>query len=434
MKNRLKYISILVCSSLFLTMNVFALSEKQNLSVNNTSFDDINIVEMINSVNESKVLYYYQNLMKFGVRYTGTSNCTLAGDWIYTEFEKMGLNVEFHKWNFEKYESKNVVATLAGNDFSSNAIFILCAHYDTFKNSPGANDDGSGVVAVLSIAEILSKYSFNHTIKFIAFSGEEVGTYGSFTYARDAYNRNENIVAVLNLDIIGYADTSNGGKILRFYHEEPSTWIADFAKTISSKYRDINDMNIENMPNYPGADNQAFVDYGYDGVWIAQHDPNHVGHSENDTLEHINITYQIKSTKLMLAILTELAIKPINIQVIIRTPLEGMGYFQNNPVIELPFAKYYFDRLRGITVAFGRPIAKADVICKEKVKYVIFTIDDMFIFWDDTSPYEWKIQGKFYPLFGRHTLKVYAYSETGEMHIDQIDIIFLTLSYQYGKW
>lgn len=434
MKNRLKYISILVCSSLFLTMNVFALSEKQNLSVNNTSFDDINIVEMINSVNESKVLYYYQNLMKFGVRYTGTSNCTLAGDWIYTEFEKMGLNVEFHEWNFEKYESKNVVATLAGNDFSSNAIFILCAHYDTFKNSPGANDDGSGVVAVLSIAEILSKYSFNHTIKFIAFSGEEVGTYGSFTYARDAYNRNENIVAVLNLDIIGYADTSNGGKILRFYHEEPSTWITDFAKTISSKYRDINDMNIENMPNYPGADNQAFVDYGYDGVWIAQHDPNHVGHSENDTLEHINITYQIKSTKLMLAILTELAIKPINIQVILRTPLEGMGYFQNNPVIELPFAKYYFDRLRGITVAFGRPIAKADVICKEKVKYVIFTIDDMFIFWDDTSPYEWKIQGKFYPLFGRHTLKVYAYSETGEMHIDQIDIIFLTLSYQYGKW
>jgi len=434
MNNRLKLVSILVCSSLFLTMNVSALSEKQILPVNNSSFDDIDIVEMINSVNESRVLYYYQNLMKFGVRYTGTSNCTMAGDWIYNEFEQMGLNVEFDEWNFEKYESKNVVATIPGNDISSNAIFILCAHYDTFKISPGANDDGSGVVAILCIAEILSKYSFNHTIKFIAFSGEEVGTYGSFTYARDAYNRKENIIAVLNLDIIGYADTSDGGKILRFFHEEPSTWIADFAKTISSKYMDINDMNIENLPNYPGADNQAFVDYGYDGVWIAQHDPNQVGHSENDTLKHINITYQIKSTKLMLAILTELAIKPINIQVIIRTPQEGMGYFQDKPLIELPFAKYYFQRLRGITIAFGRPTAKAEVICKEKVKYVIFTIDDMFIFWDETPPYEWKIQGKFYPLIGRHTLKVYAYSETGEMHIDQMDIIFLTLSYQYGKW
>ncbi len=58
MKNRLKYISILVCSSLFLTMNVSALSEKQILPLNNSSFDDIDIVEMINSVNESKVLYY----------------------------------------------------------------------------------------------------------------------------------------------------------------------------------------------------------------------------------------------------------------------------------------------------------------------------------------------------------------------------------------
>jgi hypothetical protein len=52
----------------------------------------------------------------------------------------------------------------------------------------------------------------------------------------------------------------------------------------------------------------------------------------------------------------------------------------------------------------------------------------MFIFWDDTPPYEWKIQGKFYPLIGRHTLKVYAYSETNEYDIDQMDIIFFTRS------
>lgn len=434
MKNKLKYISILVFICLFLTINVSVLSEKQILQFNDSSFDDIDIIKMINSINESKVLYFFEKLMNFGVRCTGTSNCTKAGEWIYGEFKKMDLNVEFYEWNFEKYEGKNIVATLQGSDFSSDAIFIICAHYDTFKNSPGANDDGSGVVAVLCIADMLSKYSFNHTIKFIAFSGEEVGTYGSFIYARDAYNRNENIVAVLNLDIIGYAETSDGGKILRFFHEEPSKWIADFAKTISLKYIDINEMYIEDLPNYPGADNQAFVDYGYDGVWIAQHDPNNVGHSEYDTLEHINLTYQIKSTKLMLAILTELAIKPIKIQVILRQPLEGIGYFQDKPIIELPFAKYYFDRLRGITVVIGRSIAKADVICKEKIKYVIFTIDDMFIFWDEKPPYEWRIQGKFYPLIGRHTLKVYAYSETNEMHMDQMDIIFLTFSYQYGKW
>ena len=431
MKKITKYVCILVCCSLLFPISTFSSSGKQNLSIDTPCFNEFDIIELINSINESRELYFFQNLLSFGIRYTGTDNCTLAGDWIYNEFEQMGLDVEFQEWKYKKFESRNVIATIPGEDSSSNAIFIISAHYDTVKVSPGANDDGSGVVAVLCIAEILSHYSFNHTIKFITFSGEEIGTYGSFKYAKDAYQKGDNIVAVLNLDIIGYADTIEGGKILRFFREEPSNWIAEFALEISEKYKNIIDLTIENMPNYPGADHQAFVDYGYDGVWIAQHDPNLVGHSENDTLEHINITYQIKATKLMLAILTELAIKPINIQVILRAPFEAKLYLQNYPVINLLFAEYYFQRMRGITIAIGRPIAIAETICKENIKYVIFVIDDMFIFWDSTPPYEWKIQGKFYPLIGRHTLKVYAYSETNEYDIDQMDIIFFTLSTQY---
>ena len=427
MKKFSRYLCIFICCNLILPISSFALSEDQNLSKDDFCFKDFDITEMINSINETRALYFFQNLLSFGIRYTGTTNCTQAGDWIYNEFEEMGLDVEFHEWKIKNFESRNVIATIPGNDTSSNAIFIICAHYDTIKISPGANDDGSGIVAVLCIAEILSKYSFNHTIKFIAFSGEEVGTYGSFTYARDAYKKGDNIVAVLNLDIIGYAETIEGGKILRFFHEGPSTWIAEFAKTISEKYENILDITIESLPNYPGADHQAFVDYGYDGVWIAQHDPNWVGHSENDTFEHINLTYQIKSTKLMLGVLTELAIKPINIQVILRAPLEAKLYIQNYPVINTPFTKFYFQRMRGITIAIGKPVAIAETICKENIKYVIFVIDDMFIFWDDTPPYEWKIEGKFYPLIGRHTLKVYAYSETNECDVDQMDIIFFTI-------
>jgi len=398
------------------------------------SFDNNFIIELIEQINETRVLYFYEKLMLFGIRYTGTENCSMAGDWIYEEFDKMDLDVEFHHWEQRKYKDRNVIATHPGNDSSSNAIFIICAHYDTFKISPGANDDASGVVATLVIAEILSKYSFNHTIQFIAFSGEEVGTYGSFNYAREAYNRGDNIVAVLNLDIIGYAETTQGGRILRYFHEEPSTWIGEFAQEISTKYLDIIDMTVENIPNYPGADNQAFVDYGYDGVWIAQHDPNRVGHSPNDTLENINITYHIKATKLMLAVLTELAMRPIKIQVILRTPLEGRGYINNHPVIKLSFPDFYFLRLRGITFVLGRAIASAEVICDENIRYVIFAINNVFTYWDREPPYEWKIQGKFYPLIGRHNLKVCAISESGDMDTDEMDIIFLSLSYQYGKW
>lgn len=421
-------INIILLSSIIIIPN----GESENSS-SSPKINEEDIIEMINEVNESRIIDFYQQLLNFGIRYTGTYNCSITGDWIYNEFIKMGLNVEFHYWKHRKFESRNIVATHPGHDPSSNVIMIICAHYDTVINSPGANDDGSGVVAVLAIAEILSKYSFNHTIQFIAFSGEEVGAYGSFYYAREAYDRGDNIYAVLNLDIIGFAETIDGGRILRFLHEDQSTWIAEFAQMISTKYIDIIDMTIENLPNYPGADHQSFVDYGYDGVWIAQHDPNRVGHSPNDTLDNINISYQVKATKLMLAVLTEFAIKPIPIQVIIRTPLEGRGYIRNKPIIKFSFADYFFIRLRGMTLILSRAMSSAEVICKEKVRYVIFSINDVFTFWDAEPPYEWKMQGKFYPLIGRHKLKVFAISESGEMDTDEMEIVFLTLSYQYGR-
>jgi len=430
---KIKTISTLLICIILTTTSIIQFTNAEE-NIKTISNGNPEIINMINQIDEEIHRKYYNGLLNFGVRYTGTENCTRAGEWIYESFTDMGLVTEYHEWEYKNFQSKNIVATLPGTDTSSNAIFIICAHYDTVINSPGANDDGSGVVSVLAIAEILSEYSFNHTIRFIAFSGEEVGTYGSFNYAVEAYNNEDNIIAVLNLDIIGFAETTLGGRVLRFFHEEASSWIAEFASEISDKYKESFDLNVEDLPNYPGADNQAFVDYGYDGVWIAQNDPNRVGHSPNDTMDYINLTYHVKVTKLMLAILAELALRPIDIQVIIKTPLEGYGYFNNNPMIPLPFPEYYFLRLRGITVLLGRAISNVEVQCKEDIKQVVFSIDNLFTYWDTEPPYEWNIQGKFYPLLGRHKLKVNAYSETGKMDSDEMEIIFFTLSYQYGRW
>lgn len=153
MKKISKYISFWISFSvLFLIISTTVLGSPYP-SKKGCSFDKNYIIEMIEQINETRVLYFYEKLMMFGVRYTGTQNCSMAGDWIYEEFDKIGLDVEFHQWEYRKFEDRNVIATLHGNDSSSNAIFIICAHYDTVENSPGANDDGSGVVAILSIAE-----------------------------------------------------------------------------------------------------------------------------------------------------------------------------------------------------------------------------------------------------------------------------------------
>ena len=427
---------ILISISFLLIINSISLSAFENLKfkTENSPLDfEEDIIDMINQINENLVFSYLENLVSFGPRYTGTDNCEKSAEYIYSVFENIGLDVKYHNWKFSKFESRNVVGILKGFDTSSDAIIIICAHYDTVKDSPGANDDGSGVAALLAIAEILSSYSLRHDIYFIAFSGEEVGTYGSFTYARDAYNSGDNIYAVLNMDIIGGAQTEYGGKIIRFSNTERSSWIVEFASNISEKYLNLIDLFIEDIPNYRGADNQAFVDYGYDGVWIAEHDPCIGGHSPNDNLTNINSTYLAKVTKLLLAILAEMAYREIEIQVIIKTPYEGRGYFFNRSIIPLGLGRLNYWSIRGITLLFGRAMVSCEAISKEDVKFVIFCIDDNFIFWDNTPPYEWKIQGKYLPLIGRHKLKVFAYTYSGKCATDEMDIIAFLLSFQYGR-
>jgi hypothetical protein len=424
-----KTLFVLLVIPILVSSTFLVPAQNQEPNIQPLSSDEATIIEMINQINESILFEYHQGLMKFGPRYTGSLNCSLAAQYIYNSFKEMGLDVEFHGWNYDGILSKNVVATLYGTDMNSTAEYILCGHYDTIAVSPGANDDGSGTAAVLAIAHILSQYHFNHTIRFITFSGEEVGTYGSFTYARDAYYHGDNIVAVLNMDIIGYASTTEGGKHIRFSPPSRSRWIADYATTISEKYNEIIDMKIDTLPSYRGNDAQAFIDYGFDGVWIHHPDGYPWGHSSNDTANHLNWSYYVKVTKLMLAITAEIAQKPIDIQVVLNRPNEGCTYFFENPVLESSFGKHYFWGLRGLTIILGgKTVASAEVFSNEPIQYVIFCIDGYFMFWDTQPPYEWTIQGWFFPIIGKHIFEVCAYTTSGKIASDEMDIFMLSLT------
>ncbi len=423
---------LISCILLLGSSPIIASSQPVPSCPSSVSSDDSQITEMINQINQSMLYAYHHKLMNFGPRYTGSVNCSLAAQYIYNAFEAMGLSVEFHDWSHSGFTSKNVVATLPGTDQFSAAQYILCGHYDTVEGAPGADDDGSGTAAVLAIASVLSKYQFNHTIKFITFSGEEVGTYGSYTYARDAYTRGDNIRAVLNMDMIGYANTPEGGRTLRFFPPLRSRWVAQFATTVSEKYQELIDMFIDTLPSYPGADDQAFVDYGYDGVWIAHQDGYPWGHSANDTADHLNWTYYVKATKLMCAITAEFAGQPLDVQVILRKPLEGTTYVFNHPVLQTPFAREWYNGLRGTTIILGgRTIASAEVITAEPIRYVIFCIDGQFQVWDSEPPYEWRVQGWFYPLLGKHIIEVYAYTTSGKVASDEMDIRIMSFSTSY---
>jgi hypothetical protein len=389
---------------------------------------------MLNQVTESLVFYYHDALMTFGSRYTGSPNCSRAAEYLYEKFSQMGLDTQLLPWNYGGFRSQNVVATLNGTDRSDDTTVIICAHYDTTEGSLGANDDGSGVAAVLASAAIMSQYSFRHTIKFILFSGEEVGTYGSFTYAKEAYEKGENILAVLNFDMIGYANSAKGGKLMRVFQTDRSKWISSFSINVSKTYYDILDISIQPIPNYRGADHQAFIDYGYDAVFYAHYDSYPWGNSPDDTPDHINHSYQVKATKLILAIVGEMANKPIPIRAILKSPLEGYCYISDYPVFPLSLGRLWYSDLRGTTLIVGRSTVRVDVKSTSAVQYVVFCLDDIFISWDRAFPYEWKIQGKYVPALGEHRLKIFAYDDLGNVASDEMDIFVFTLSYQYAPW
>jgi hypothetical protein len=392
------------------------------------------IRDMISQINEKMVFDFHDSLMDIGPRYTGTETCARAAYYIYDEFLKMGLWTKFHLWEFWGYKCVNVIGTLNGSDPTSDAIIIMSAHFDTTAGSLGADDDASGVAAILAAAQVISQYNFPHTIQFIAFSGEEVGTYGSFMYAREASDRGDNIVAVINIDMVGYANTGKGGTMIRMFQAPRAAWITKFSKSVGKKYHNETGLSVQAIPNYRGADHQAFLEYGYDAVFFAHYDGYPWGNSIEDTPDHINHTYQVKATKFLLALVAELAHIPLDVQVILKNPKEGYAYLANYPILPFHWGRFYSTEIRGTTLILGQCTVQAEVKSNQEIDFVVFCIDDIFIQWDRTPPYEWNIQGKHYPPMGKHTLRVYAYDILGNIAQDEMDIIIFTLSYQYAPW
>ncbi len=268
---------------------------------------DINITDLIRQINESMILGYLENLTDFGPRVTGTSECYEAGEYIYSEFEDMNLEVRFHNWSYGGYSDRNVEATLFGRNSSNNEIYLICAHYDSVPDSPGTDDDGSGVATVMVVAKILQQYGCDHTVRFVTFSGEEQGLLGSHEYANEAYTNGDNIIAVLNADMIGYAETWSGGNKITIRQNEASIWLTDFISNVSQLYRDYIQLDIiPEFDPYGYSDHFSFWQFGYDAIQYREYETNPFYHTSGDTIENMNITYAIKVCKLALATLAEL--------------------------------------------------------------------------------------------------------------------------------
>jgi hypothetical protein len=266
-----------------------------------------NIISLIQQLNETLYLDYLENLVFFGPRETTSQACEDAGQYIYDEFQAMGLDARIQEWSSGDLFGTNIEATINGVNQSNDEIYIICAHYDSVPGSPGADDDGSGTAAVLSAAKVMSESSFNHTVKFVTFSGEEQGLYGSYYYVQEAVNNSDNIVAVLNADMIGFALSTNDKSKLRVFEDEYSTWLTDFTYDIGQEYFDLFELEIIPSGYSWGSDHYRFWQAGYNAIFYAEYNFNDYYHSPQDIIENMNISYATRSSKLLTATLAELS-------------------------------------------------------------------------------------------------------------------------------
>jgi hypothetical protein len=201
-----------------------------------------NITRMVREIDRRNIERIVRRLVSFGTRNTlssqdnPTRGIGAARDYIRDEFQQIAartngrMTVEMQR--FEQPANPpprgripqptiitNVYARLRGSRPDSvDRVYVVSGHYDSMCTSPtdaecdapGANDDASGVAAVIEMARVMSQHEFDATIIFMAVAGEEQGLLGAAHFAEQARQSNMNIEAMFTNDIIGNTLGGNG--------------------------------------------------------------------------------------------------------------------------------------------------------------------------------------------------------------------------------
>jgi Zn-dependent M28 family amino/carboxypeptidase len=170
------------------------------------------------------------------------TNLCAAADFIQLSFEQAGYEVKRQSYEVGGRTCYNIEVEISGN-VKANEIVIVGAHYDTVFDCPGANDNASGVAALLALARVFSGKEISRSLRFVAFVNEEPpffqsGMMGSMVYAKRCRERCEKIVAMLSLETIGYYSEQPNSQHypfpVGFFYPSTGSFIA-FVGNISSR-------------------------------------------------------------------------------------------------------------------------------------------------------------------------------------------------------
>lgn len=329
---------------------------------------------IINGVSENRIEQDIATLAGFGTRHTLSDTLSnkrgigAARRWIFNEFQSIANNcdgcieVSYQK-NYNEPDGRrivkpvwinNVIAIQRGSKYP-NRFVIMSGDIDSrisdpnnyTDDSPGANDNASGMAGTIEAARVLSQYSFENSIIYAGLAGEEQGLYGGKGLAQYAQEQGWEIIGILNNDMIGNIkgvdgvidnrtfrifseptpanESERARKSRRFYGGEVdgiSRQLARYIyKTVKTYMPEMNPKMIYRLDRFGrGGHHRPFNDVGYAGVRIMEAHENYTqqhqdirqenGIAYGDVLEAVNFGYATKLTAVNAINLAALAWAP----------------------------------------------------------------------------------------------------------------------------
>lgn len=336
---------------------------------------DQKIYDIIDAISAERIEKDVKTLTDFGTRHSlsdtisNTRGIGAARRWIRKEFESISkncnncLDISYQKNFVKKGENDritkdviivNVVAIQKGTKYP-NRYIIMSGDIDSrvsdpnnfTSDSPGANDNASGMAGTIEVARVLSKYKFESSIIYVGLSGEEQGLFGGTGLAAYAKEKDWEIIGILNNDMIGNiegvdgvidnrtfrifsepvppTETERERRARRFYGGEVdgiSRQLARYVhKTVQTYMPEMNPMMVYRLDRFGrGGHHRPFNDVGFAGIRIMEAHENYTqqhqdirtenGINYGDTFEHVNFPYAKKLTAVNAINLASLASAP----------------------------------------------------------------------------------------------------------------------------
>jgi len=232
-------------------------------------------------------------LVSFGTRNSTSAGHTAAADFARGQLDAMGYTTSVQKVSVGAGTTRNVIADKRGTGPAPRRVVIVSAHLDSINQAggpgapaPGADDNGSGSTGVIEMARVFAHHDSRHDLRFILFSGEEQGLFGSKHYvATLPAAKRSRIIGVVNMDMVGSLNSPTASVLLEGAAVSSAmiNHLADAAATYTG-------LAVERSLHPFASDHVPFIDAAIPAVLTIEgaDNTNSTVHSAQDTLDHIN--------------------------------------------------------------------------------------------------------------------------------------------------